>query len=79
LKALNDPIVSSRVKDSPLDAIWKLQKVPLTSQLLAHHLRLLGGDGIVFPSTKVPAEKNIALFFKFDTDVATALDAIASP
>ena len=76
LQHFNDPVVTSRVKDAPLDAIWKLQKVPLTPQLLAHHLRSIGGDGILFPSTKVSEAHNIALFFRFDDDVKAALDAI---
>jgi hypothetical protein len=53
---------------SPFEAIWGYQKVPLIPQLLAHFLRSLGGDGLMFPSIKDPAALNLCFFFKTDDD-----------
>jgi hypothetical protein len=77
LKHFNDPAVTAKIEAAPLEAIWKLQKVPLTSQLLAHYLRKLEGDGILFRSSKDVTQFNIALFFGFDHEVAAVLQAKA--
>ena len=75
IQTLNRPGLKDLVKTSPLDAIWVYQKVPLIPQLLAHFLRSLGGDGIVFPSTKHPGSQNFAFFFKSDVDSMAAFNA----
>lgn len=76
LRHYNDPLLTKKISDAPLDAIWELQKVPLISQLLATFLRSLGGNGIRFPSTKEPSADNLAFFFKYDKDVEAALEFI---
>lgn len=63
LRHYGDPVLERRILDSPLDAIWSHQKVPMTSQLLAVGLRRIGGDGIIMPSTKRMNDSNIAFFF----------------
>ena len=61
------------VKAIPFEAIWGYQKVPLISQILAHYLRQIGGDGLVFPSTKDPNALNICFFFKTDDEANSSL------
>jgi hypothetical protein len=70
LTELNNPALDDLVKAAPLEAIWGYQKVPLISQLLAHHLRELGGDGIAFPSTKDQKAINLCFFFKTDEEAS---------
>ncbi len=72
ISSLGFPQLDHLVKNSPTDALWGLQKSPMISQLLASHLRALGGDGLFFPSTKFPTELNFALFFRDDVQSASA-------
>lgn len=46
LKKLDWPGLNDLVNTALIDAIWGYQKVPLIPQLLASHLRSLGGGGI---------------------------------
>lgn len=73
LRHYGDPVLEQRVLNTPLDAIWSHQKVPMTSQLLAAELRRIGGDGIIMPSTKRTNDSTIALFFDSDTNCVAAL------
>lgn len=64
---LNHPGLEDGVKATPFEAIWAYQKVPLYPQILAHFLRAIGGDGLVYPSVKDPTEKNFCFFFEDDS------------
>lgn len=66
IKKLNWSGLNDLVNSAPIDAIWGYQKVPLVPQLLASHLRSLGGDGIKFKSVKDTSGFNLAFFFKQD-------------
>ncbi len=72
LRHYSDPVLEQRLLNAPLDAIWSHQKVPVTSQLLAAELRRIGGDGIIIPSTKRAADKNVVLFFDSDDKCGAA-------
>jgi hypothetical protein len=71
---LNRPGLDDLVKASPMAASWAYQKVPMIPQLLAHYLRTLGGDGLVFPSTKDSSALNLAFFFETDDEVRAGFD-----
>jgi hypothetical protein len=66
LQALSDPCLLDLVKKVPTSKRWILQKTPLFSQLISCLLRSIGGNGLIFPSTKLPAENIIAFFLKDD-------------
>jgi hypothetical protein len=66
LKELAWPDLESKVSDTVLGSDWGLQKIPTVSQILASHLRDLGGQGLVYPSTKDPSALNIAYFIEQD-------------
>lgn len=66
---LNFPNLDQILKETPVEAIWGYQKIPKPSQVLAHYLMKIGGDGIVFESTKSPAHLNFTFFF-WDDDAA---------
>ena len=68
IQELHSPGLEDLVKSSPLEAIWSYQKVPMIPQLLASYLREIGGDGVVYASTKDPSAKNFAFFFRNDTE-----------
>lgn len=72
---LNRPGLDDLVKAAPFEAIWAYQKVPLIPQLLAHYLRGIGGDGLIYPSTKDPDAKNISFFFKTDDEALAGFKA----
>lgn len=65
---LNRPGLDDLVKAAPFEAIWAYQKVPLIPQLLAHRLRGIGGDGLIYPSTKNSSAMNICFFFRTDDE-----------
>lgn len=67
-KKINYPGLKEIIDASPLAARWELQKVPKVSQILAHYFRQIGGDGLIYPSTKDPKHKILALFIKDDLD-----------
>ena len=68
IQNLNRPGLEDLVKSSPMEAIWSYQKIPMIPQLLAAHLRTLGGDGLVYPSTKDTSAKNFVFFFRTDAE-----------
>ena len=70
-----DPLLDQRILNSPYDANWKYQKIPMTSQLLVAELRKIGGDGVIMSSTKRPKDSNIAIFFESDEDCTVAIAA----
>lgn len=72
---LNRPGLEDLVKAAPFEAIWGYQKVPLIPQLLAHYLRGLGGDGLLFPSTKDPGAMNLCFFFRTDDEARAGFTA----
>ncbi len=76
LRHYADPTLEQRIQNSPLDATWSHQKVPMTSQLLAFELRQLGGDGIILPSTKCTQDLNIAFFFQSDNACERAFHCV---
>ena len=45
---------------------WAYYKVPMPSQILAHWLKGIGGDGVIFRSTQHPESRCVALFVKDD-------------
>lgn len=65
---LDIPGLLEQVKAIPMSAAWSAQKSPLASQLLAAYLRDIGGDGVIFPSTKDPNSNIMAFFFKDDQE-----------
>lgn len=66
INGLDWPGLNDLVNSAPIDAIWGYQKVPLIPQLLASHLRSLGGEGIKFKSVKDSSSFNLAFFFRQD-------------
>ena len=68
IQTLNRPGLEDLIKSSPTEAIWSYQKIPMIPQLLATHLRTLGGDGLAYPSTKDTSAKNFAFFFRTDAE-----------
>lgn len=77
LKALIEeieyPNLMDAIQQSGGEKIWAYQKAPAISQILAHKVRSVGGDGIQFESTKLKGHFNIALFFDTDAHVAESL------
>lgn len=69
IEELDHPTLKDLVNSIPTEAIWGFQKVPLVSQILAAYLKSKGGDGIIFPSVKLPSAYNISLFFDTDRQV----------
>jgi hypothetical protein len=71
LQNLSDPSLLDIVRKAPMSKRWVLQKTPLFSQLISTHLRSIGGDGVIFPSTKLSSENVIAFFIKDDAQAQT--------
>jgi hypothetical protein len=76
IKDINYPNLLDHVKLSDGEALWIYRKSPAIPQILASKLRSIGGDGIIFDSTKLPGHSNIALFFKTDDESAKFFDVI---
>lgn len=74
IDSLNYTNLLDLVKASQGERIWAYQKLPTESQLLAHELRKLGGDGIIFNSTKLSDHQNIALFFSNNDEAISKLE-----
>lgn len=72
ITGLDWPGLLDLVNAAPIDAIWGYQKVPLIPQLLASHLRNIGGDGIKFRSVKDGTGFNLAFFFRQDKQCSEA-------
>ena len=79
IQNLNRPGLDDLVKLSPMEALWVYQKIPMIPQLLASHLRAMGGDGLVYPSTKDSSAKNFAFFFRTDAECEQAFTARKIP
>ena len=75
IQKLNHADLDAFVKASPVAAVWGYQKVPMIPQLLAHTLRKIGGDGLIFPSTKDPSAQNLAFFLKSDAECVDTFTA----
>jgi hypothetical protein len=73
------PGLAARVNATPMSQRWALQKSPLESQILAHHLQDIGGDGIIHSSQKDANGQVLAFFCKDDLAVLQAFDAIEEP
>ncbi len=65
---LNIPGLAAEVNATPMAAVWLAQKSPLISQLLSAYLRNLGGDGVIYPSSKHPGSQIMAFFLKDDVE-----------
>lgn len=74
IEMLKYPNLIDLVRASPVEALWVLKKTPSIPQILASKLRRIGGDGIMFESTKLSGHSNIAFFFKTDDESATAFN-----
>lgn len=76
LASINYPGLTARINATPMRKRWAHQKSPLESQVLAHHLRDIGGGGIVYDSQKDPPDgKTLAFFLKDDQDARQAFDS----
>ena len=67
LNNLNYPAIKLLINKQPIGGGWSNCKVPMPSQILAHWLKDIGGDGIIFPSTQTNSAKVIVVFAKDDT------------
>lgn len=76
LSNFNYPGLAARVNTTPMSRCWGLQKSPLESQILAHHPRDIGGDGIIYDSQKDPDGKTLAFFLKDDQDALQTFDVV---
>lgn len=65
----------SAVEQSPFNMQWCLQKFPTPSQILGATLRNIGGEGIVYPSTKHKDSFVYGFFVKDDADAILRLKA----
>lgn len=79
IKTLKYPNLIDLARASPVEALWVLKKTPSISQILASRLRRIGGDGIMFESTKLAGHSNIAFFFKTDDESAASFDVRQIP
>lgn len=75
LRSLQDLSLLELVRKVPMSKRWVLQKTPLFSQLISCNLRSIGGDGLIFPSTKLPTENVIAFFLKDDQQSQNSFEA----
>lgn len=73
------PNLLELVKTSGGEALWTYRKTPAIPQILAVRLRNIGGDGILFESTKLSGHSNIAFFFKTDAEADAAFDVQQIP
>lgn len=76
LATLHFPGLPARIDATPMSQKWALQKSPLESQVLAHHLRGIGGDGIVYDSQKDADGKVLAFFLKDDAAAHRDFNAV---
>lgn len=72
---LDIPGLLAEVNAVPTAGVWAAQRSPLQSQLLATYLRSIGGDGLIFPSTKQPDEMVVTFFLKDEEASKKALTA----
>ncbi|HRK08748.1 MAG TPA: RES family NAD+ phosphorylase [Pseudobdellovibrionaceae bacterium] len=63
------------IDKSPFNTQWSLQKFPTPSQILGSALRAVGGDGILYPSTKCKGGVVFGFFVKDEADANAKLKA----
>ena len=63
---LHLPNIKNLIEQRRMLSSWGYYKVPLQSQILGHWLKEIGGDGIIFRSTRHPKAHCVALFVKDD-------------
>ena len=60
------PNIRNLVDQRRMLSLWGYYKVPLQSQILGYWLKEIGGDGVIFRSTRTPKSRCVALFVKDD-------------
>jgi len=79
LSILKYPGLAAQVNATPMSQRWGLQKSPLESQVLAHYLRNIGHDGIIYDSQKNPEGQVFAFFLKDDQEAHQIFEAFEEP
>lgn len=69
-----DSLISA-IEKSPFNMQWSLQKFPTPSHILGAVLRKIGGDGILYPSTKHRDSTVYGFFLKDETEANSRLKA----
>lgn len=64
----NSESLIAAIDKSPFNMQWSLQKFPTPSQILGSALRKIGGDGILYPSTKQEGGIVFGFFVKDETE-----------
>ena len=64
------------IYQGPIFSLWTYCKVPMHSQILGTWLKKIGGDGIMFRSTKNPKSSCIALFVDNDLEAESLFSEI---
>lgn len=75
MEGMDYPDLINKIQATPVEGRWKLQKTPLVSQILGHHLRKIGGDGIVYQSQKQAQEQTFAFFISDDAQAQSFFTA----
>lgn len=76
IQTLTHPSIDLFVSKLPIGGGWSDCKVPMPSQILSYWLKDIGGDGIIYTSTKDPKAKIVTLFAKDDKDSSALLSII---
>jgi hypothetical protein len=71
----NSESLIAAIDKSPFNMQWSLQKFPTPSQILGSALRKIGGDGILYPSTKHEGGIVFGFFVKDETDANSKFKA----
>lgn len=69
----NSESLIAAVDKSPFNMQWSLQKFPTPSQILGAALRKIGGDGILYPSTKQEGGIVFGFFVKDEAEAKSKL------
>lgn len=76
----NSQNILELIEKSPYNTQWRLQKFPTPSQLLSAHLKVAGGDGLFFPSTKDTNDGIVyCIYLRDEKDANSTLDAARVP
>ena len=75
---LQIPSLKLLIDKLPIGGGWGNCKVPMPSQILSTWLKNIGGDGIIYTSTKDSNSKIIAIFTKDDNESANNFSIISS-
>ncbi len=78
IQTLAHPAIDLLVSKLPIGGGWSNCKVPMPSQVLSYWLKNIGGDGIIYTSTKDSSAKIIALFAKDDNHSSNLVTIINS-